>query len=77
MANIFNKFFVNASKKITSTIPRIRKSPLDYLKHSNDKSFFLSPVAPEELECLINSLQDGKAADPYSIPVKLLKIISD
>ena len=76
MANIFNKFFVNVSKKITSTIPRTRKSPLDYLKHSNDKSFFLSSVAPEEVECLINSLQDGKAAGPYSIPVKLLKIIS-
>ena len=28
------------------------------------------------MECLINSLQDGKAAGPYSIPVKLLKIIS-
>ena len=76
MANIFNKFFVNISKKITSAIPRTRKSPLDYLKHSNDKSFFLSSVAPEEVECLINSLQDGKAAGPYSIPVKLLKIIS-
>ena len=61
MANIFNNFFVNVSKKI-STIPRTRKSPLDYLKHSNDKSFFLSSVAPEEVECLINSLQDGKAA---------------
>ena len=77
MANIFNKFFVNVSKKITSAIPRTRKSPLDYLKHSNGKSFFLSSVAPEEVECLINSLQDGKAAGPYSIiPVKLLKIIS-
>ena len=46
------------------------------MKHSNDKTFFLSSVAPEEVECLINSLQDGKAAGPYSIPVKLLKIIS-
>ena len=34
MANIFNKFSVNVSKKITSTIPRTRKFPLDYLKHS-------------------------------------------
>ena len=46
------------------------------MKHSNDKGFFLSSVAPEEVECLINSLQDGKAASPYSIPVKLLKIVS-
>ena len=76
MANIFNKFFVDVSKKITSAIPRTRKSPLDYLKHSNDKSFFLSSVVPEEVECLINSLQDGKTVSPYSIQVKLLKIIS-
>ena len=76
MANIFNKFFVNVSKKITNVIPRTRKSHLDYLKHSNDKSFFLSSVAPEEVECLTNSLQYGKAAGLYSIPVKLLKIIS-
>ena len=76
MANIFNKIFVNVSKKITSAMPRTRKSPLDYLKHSNDKSFFLCLVGPEEVECLINSLQDGKAVGPYSIPVKLLKIIS-
>ena len=76
MATIFNKFFVNVSKKIASAIPRTRKSPLDYLKHSNDKRFVLFSVAPEEMECLINSLQDGKAAGPYSIPVKLLKIIS-
>ena len=55
MANIFNNFFVNVSKKITSAIPRTTKSPLDYLKHSNDKSFFLSSVAPEKLECLIDS----------------------
>ena len=76
MANIFNKCFINVSKKITSAIPRTRKSPLDYLKHSNNKSFFLSLVALEEVECLINSLEDGKAAGPYSIPVKLLKIFS-
>ena len=76
MANIFDKFFVNVSKKITSTIPRTRKSPFDYLKHSDDKSFFLSPVAPEKVESLINSLQDGKVAGPYSLPVKLLKMIS-
>ena len=62
MANIFNKVFVNVSKKITSAVSRTRKSPLDYLKHGNDKSFFLSSVAPEDVECLINSLQDGKAA---------------
>ena len=39
IANIFNRFFVNVSKKITNAIPRARQSPLDYLKHSNDEFF--------------------------------------
>ena len=40
MANIFNKFFVNVSQKVTSGIARTRKCPLDYLKQRNDKSLF-------------------------------------
>ena len=76
MANIFNNFFVNVSKKITNAIPRTRKSPLDYLKHFNEKSFLLSAATPNEIEDLINSFQEGKAVGPYSIPIKLLKMIS-
>ena len=76
MANIFNKFFVNVSQKVTSGIPRTRKCPLDYLKQRNDKSLFLSNATPEEIEALINSLQEGKAVGPYSVPIKLLKMIS-
>ena len=76
MANIFNKFFVNVSRKVTSGILRTRKCPLDYLKQRNYRSLFLSNVTPEEIETLINSLQEGKAVGPYSIPIKLLKMIS-
>ena len=76
MANIFNKFFVNVSQKVTSGIPRTRKCPFDYLKQRNDKSLFLSNAIPEEIEALINSLQEGKAVGPYSVPIKLLKMIS-
>ena len=76
MANIFNNFFLNVSKKITNAIPRTRKSPLDYLKHFNGKSFLLSAVTPNEIEDLINSFQEGKAVGPYGIPIKLLKMIS-
>ena len=76
MANRFNKFFVNVSQKVTSGIPRTQKCPLDYLKQRNDKSLFLSNATPEEIEALINSLQDDKAVGPYSVPIKLLKMIS-
>ena len=76
MANIFDKFFVNVSQKVASAIPRTRKCPLDYLKKRNDRPLFLSNATPEEIETLINSIQEGKAVGPYSIPIKVLKIIS-
>ena len=76
MTNIFDKFFVNVSQKVTDGIPRTRKCPLGYLKQRNDRSLFLSNVTPEKIQTLINSLQEGKAVGPYSIPIKLLKMIS-
>ena len=76
MANIFNKFFVNVSQKVTSGISRTRKCPLDYRKQRNDRLLFLPNATSEETEALINSLQEGKPVGPYSVPIKLLKMIS-
>ena len=76
MAAAFNNFFVNVSHKINHDIPRTRKSPLDYMPTAKDKSFFVSPVTPEEIEIIIGTLKNGKSSGPYSIPTKLLKILS-
>ena len=76
MAAAFNNFFVNVSQKVNQDIPRTRKSPLDYMSTANDKSFFVSPVTPEEIEIIIGSLKNGKSSGPYSTPTKLLKILS-
>ena len=57
MAAAFNNFFVNVSQKINQDIPRTRKSPLDYMPNANYKSFFVSPVTPEEIEIIIGSLK--------------------
>ena len=76
MAAAFNNFFVNVSHKINHDIPRTRKSPLDYMPTANYKSFFVSPVTPEEIEIIIGTLKNGKSSGPYSIPTKLLKILS-
>ena len=48
---------------------------IDYMPTANDKSFFVSPVTPEEIEINIGSLNHGKSSDHYSIPTKLLKIL--
>ena len=50
MANIFNKYFVNVSHNIDKSIPRAKKSALDYLKKQNLNSLFLAPVTPKEIE---------------------------
>ena len=75
LANVFNNFFVNVSIQVSSEIPRTKKSPLDYLKNRNMNSFFISPVTHSDIEDIIISLKNGKSTDPFSIPVKLLKLV--
>ena len=76
MFAVFNNFFVNVSQKCNKDIPRTKKSPPDYMASADDKSFFVSPVTPEEIEYIIGSLNNAKSSCPYSIPTKLLKILS-
>ena len=75
MANVFNNFFVSVSTQVCSEIPRTKRSPLDFLKNRNMNSFFISPVTHSEIEDIIISLKNGKSTGPFSIPVKLLKLI--
>ena len=76
MANVFINFFVSVSTQACSEIPRIKKSPLDYLKNRNMNSFFILPVTHSEIEDVIISLKKGKSTGPFSIPVKLLKLVN-
>ena len=62
MADLFNKFFVYVSQKINDEIPRTPKSPSDYLRHYNERSFFISPSSAAEIKILINSFKVGKSA---------------
>ena len=75
MANVFNNFFVSVSSQVCSEIPRTKKSPLDYLKNRNMNSFFISPVTHSEIEDIIIALKNGKSTGPFSIPLKLLKLV--
>ena len=38
-------------------------------------SFFISPITHSEIEDIIISLKNGKSTGPFSIPVKLLKLV--
>ena len=75
MANVFNNFFVNVSNQVCSEIPRTKKSPLDYLKEKNPHSFYMKPIIHTEIEDIISSFKISKSTGPFSIPVKLLKLL--
>ena len=68
MANIFNHYFINVGSCIDRSIPRTKKSPMDYLKSSNPNSMPLASVKGREIEIIIQSLNPKKAIGPYSIP---------
>ena len=76
MASIFNNFFVNVYNQVCSKISQTKTSPLDYLMKRNSSSFFIKPITHIEIEKIISSFRSGKSTGPYSIPVKLLKILS-
>ena len=76
ISNVFNDFFVNVANKITKRLPQNPKSPLYYLSNRTSKSFFVEPITHFEVYDIINVLNPSKSVGPYSIPVKLLKILS-
>ena len=67
---------MNVGSNLDKTIPRTRKSPIDYPKNTNGSSVFLAPVTTQEIDVIIQSLNTKKSIGPYSIPVFLLKVLS-
>ena len=67
---------MNVPQQINKDIPRSKKSPMDYFNDRVGNSFFLSPVNAKEIESIILSLNNSKSAGPYSIPIRLLKILA-
>ena len=75
MANEFNNYFTNVLHQVCSEIPRTKKSPLDHLNNRANNSFFILPITHNEIEDIITSFKNGKSTGPFSIPIKLLKLI--
>ena len=77
ISNNFNNFFVNVGPDTDSKIPISQNiSPEKFLKDRNVIDFVLNPVSENEVLEIINTL-DNKSMGPYSIPLKLLKLIPD
>lgn len=73
IADTLCEYFSNIGKQFADTIPNVDKSPLDYMASSESFCFF--PVTSQEIVDEISKLMSGKATGPFSIPVKILKII--
>ena len=75
IANTLNDYFATIGSKLASTIPEVSKSYREFVGPFQCNSFYLSPTTPEEIEQEINNLNSNKSTCPYSIPVKLIKIL--
>ena len=67
---------MNVPQQINKGIPRSKKSSMDYFNDRVGNSFFLSPVNAKEIESIILSFNNSKSIGPYSIPIRLLKILA-
>ena len=79
IANKLNNFFVNVGPTTEITIPKIppdKISPKSYMKARNNFVFIIAYISTEEILEIINHLET-KSSGPASIPIKLLKIITD
>jgi len=77
ISNAFNVFFTNIGKKIQNKIRPSKYNFSDYLKNSNEKSFFLKDVTPSEVLKLISKMDESKSFGPHSIPTGILKLSAE
>ena len=77
ISNKFNDYFSNVAENARSKIPYSSKHFSEFLKNSNDKSFFISPTDETEIISCITSLNSNKSSGPYSIPIKILQLLKN
>ena len=71
----FNSFFSTIASKIDTGIIQTNTSFQTTLNNPNNKTIFLTPTTPEEIEKTIRYFNSRKANGPNSIPTKLLKSV--
>ena len=78
IANEFNTYFANIGNKLANEIPSAHVSPSSYLPpFPQTVSFFLFPTCSSEIEEEISNLNVNKASGPFSIPIKILKLLKE
>ena len=71
IAEEFNNFFSEITKKIRSKIPLTNKPYTSYLKNPEQNSLFFEAISCHEIEKTINELDTNKSTRPFSVPNKI------
>ena len=78
IANSFNAFFTNIGNNLANNIPATSASPLSFMPASRQSnSFFLNSISVNEIAEEISNLNTSKSSGPFSVPVKILKLIKE
>ena len=77
VANAFNDYFANVGNNLAQQIPSIEGTPFDFLNSPSRSSFYIFPVTENEIQNEISALKKGKASGPFSIPINILKTLSN
>ena len=75
-----NNFFANVGPNTERDIPVIpngRIPPEHFLKNRNQETFIITHISNEEVIDIIKDLNVNRSTGPFSIPTKLLILISD
>ena len=73
IANTFNDYFVNIGPTLANNIPKIIKSPTDYLNASNNKFMFITPTDTEEILSIVALLKPNASPGYDSISHKVVR----
>lgn len=76
IAEEFNTFFCEITKKIREKIPPSKRNLKAYLKNRQQNSLFFQPITYQEIEKVLREIDPNKATGPYSIPNKILNMLS-
>lgn len=76
VAEVFNNYFASIGTNLSNTIYQSSTLPMGYLNNPLSKSFFFFPVTSGEIETEILHLSSSKATGPSSIPINILKLLS-
>ena len=75
-----NNFFANVGPNTERDIPVIPNDkipPEHFKKNRNQETFIITHISNEEVIDIIKDLNVNRSTGPYSIPTKLLILISD